>query len=485
MWNGAPVVPPPGPGPAESDEAPAEVVDAVENPVETPAEASVESPAEAPVDAPADEQVEETPEAAAAPSEPPEAAAPLPTRRGTFPLRPRVVRPQPQAAESPADATTGTPADPTPEPEQAVEEPAAVDAAEPVAEPVTEDPPASAEPEESEDARPARPSGRRLSPSGVPFAPGMAPRLRPRRTGPASEGEDVPAEQQETPAEETPPRGARPTRPRPPARPTRSRRPSRRRRRRPPDPRPSRAACPDGPPVRRRRTAHRPPGGLPQRPSGPPAPSGPSAPGALPQRSARPPQVPAGANGSATGSGDGARLFDAPPPADGEGRTRNGGGAPGRLTPERPPGRPGAPQRERTPIYDEVASAWFREAPPSAGPDEAEWASSSGDEGWRAAAATADALDAGVSAGGTTEAGLPKRRPRAQLVPGAARSGGAGAPGGVPDGAAAGPRRNADAIRGRLASYQRGVADGRTSRQARPADTGAERDARSGDEEEQ
>ena len=481
MWNGAPVVPPPGPGPAESDEAPAEVVDDVENEVETPAVASVE----APVDAPVDEQVEESPEAAA-PSETPEAAAPLPTRRGTFPLRPRVVQPQPQAeaTESPAES----PADATPEPEQAVEEPAAVDAAEPVAEPLTEDPAASAEPEGSEDARPARPSGRRLSPSGAPFAPGMAPRLRPRRTGPASEGEDA-AEQQGTPAEETP---ADET----PAEET------------PADETPAAGApddvtaaepetpeAPAGPPPLPgglpRRTAGPPapngapaPGGLPRRPSGPPVPSGPSAPGALPQRSSRPPQVPAGANGSATGTGDDGRLFDAPPPADGEGRTRNGG-VPGRATPERPPGRPGAPQRERTPIYDEVASAWFREAPPSAGPDEAEWASSSGDEGWRAAAATADALDAGVNAGGTTEAGLPKRRPRAQLVPGAARSGGAGTPGGAPDGAAAGPRRNADAIRGRLASYQRGVADGRTSRQARPADTGAERDARSGDEEEQ
>ncbi|MDD7919742.1 nitrate- and nitrite sensing domain-containing protein [Actinomycetospora callitridis] len=476
MWNGAPVVPPPGPGPAESDEAPAEVVDDVENPVETPAEASGEGSVETPVDEPADERVEDTPEAAAAPTETPEAAAPLPTRRGTFPLRPRVVRPQPQAdaaespAESPADATAATPAGPTPEPEQAVEEPAAVDAAEPVAED-----PASAEPEESEDVRPARPSGRRLSPSGVPFAPGMAPRLRPRRTGPPSEGEDA-AEQQETPGEDTQADEAPAAAPDevPAAEPETPAGP-------PPLPGglPRRTA---GPPAPNGAPA---PGGLPQRPSGPPAPSGPSAPGALPQRSARPPQVPAGANGSATGPGDGARLFDAPPPADGEGRTRNGGGPPGRVTPERPPGRPGAPQRERTPIYDEVASAWFREAPPSAGPDEAEWASSSGDEGWRAAAATADALDTGVSAGGTTEAGLPKRRPRAQLVPGAARSGGAGAPGGAPDGAAAGPRRNADAIRGRLASYQRGVADGRTSRQARPADTGAERDARSGDEEEQ
>jgi hypothetical protein len=113
----------------------------------------------------------------------------------------------------------------------------------------------------------------------------------------------------------------------------------------------------------------------------------------------------------------------------------------------------------------------------AAGPDEAEWASSSGDEGWRAAAATADALDAGAG-DGTTEAGLPKRRPRAHLVPGAARTG-------APAEGPAVPRRSAEAIRGRLASYQQGVTDGRTTRRARPADTAGEHDARPGDEEEQ
>ena len=317
----------------------------------------------------------------------------------------------------------------------------------------------------------------------------MAPRLRPRRTGPASEGEDA-AEQQGTPAEETPAdeTPAEET----PADETRRRRRARRGHgggagdaggaRRTPAP-PGRAA-----------PTHRRPAGAERR-------AGPGWAAAAAVRTA----------GAVRSVGAGRPAAAVVPAAAGPGRRERVGHrdgrrrtalrrtaargrrgphpqrrrVPGRATPERPPGRPGAPQRERTPIYDEVASAWFREAPPSAGPDEAEWASSSGDEGWRAAAATADALDAGVSAGGTTEAGLPKRRPRAQLVPGAARSGGAGTPGGAPDGAAAGPRRNADAIRGRLASYQRGVADGRTSRQARPADTGAERDARSGDEEEQ
>ncbi|MDD7969168.1 hypothetical protein PGB27_27820, partial [Actinomycetospora sp. DW7H6] len=219
------------------------------------------------------------------------------------------------------------------------------------------------------------------------------------------------------------------------------------------------------------------------------APPDPAAPAPLPSRARRPqapdgPPAPFGPPSAMPAGPD--RLFDpAPstaPSTEGNGHPRNGGRTPGRAVPERLPGRAGIPQRERTPIYDEVASAWFREAPPSAGPDEAEWASTSGDEGWRAAAASADALDAGVSAGGTTEAGLPRRRPRAQLVPGAARPG--GAPGDGP--APAVPRRSAEAIRGRLASYQRGVADGRTTRAARPADTeGEPPTARPGDEEEQ
>ncbi len=143
----------------------------------------------------------------------------------------------------------------------------------------------------------------------------------------------------------------------------------------------------------------------------------------------------------------------------------NGRGGPARAVPERLPMRAGSSPRERTPIYDEVASAWFQEAPTAgADPDGAEWSSTSGDEGWRAAAASSDPA-AGTS---TTEAGLPQRRPRAQLVPGAARPGGGPAPAAP---GPAGPRRNADAIRGRLASYQQGVTDGRTTRRARPAET--------------
>ncbi|WP_232661671.1 sensor histidine kinase [Pseudonocardia sp. TRM90224] len=77
---------------------------------------------------------------------------------------------------------------------------------------------------------------------------------------------------------------------------------------------------------------------------------------------------------------------------------------------------------------------------------------SAADEGWRAAAAeiandTPDEL---------TSAGLPKRRPRARLVPGSA-----GSTVLTPPAAAS---RSAEMIRGRLASYQQGVRQGRESR---------------------
>lgn len=67
------------------------------------------------------------------------------------------------------------------------------------------------------------------------------------------------------------------------------------------------------------------------------------------------------------------------------------------------------------------------------------------DEGWRAAS---DAAEADVQE--TTAAGLPKRRPMAQLVPG-----------GVEKGPAAGQRRSPEAVRGLLSAYHRGVQRGR------------------------
>jgi hypothetical protein len=70
------------------------------------------------------------------------------------------------------------------------------------------------------------------------------------------------------------------------------------------------------------------------------------------------------------------------------------------------------------------------------------------DEGWRAASAAA-AADRPASE--TTQAGLPKRVPMAQLVPG-----------GVDKGAAAVQRRTPEAVRGLLSAYHRGVQRGRT-----------------------
>ena len=84
------------------------------------------------------------------------------------------------------------------------------------------------------------------------------------------------------------------------------------------------------------------------------------------------------------------------------------------------------------------------------------------DEGWRAASgAAAERPDE------LTAAGLPKRRPRARLVPGSAGSAVLAAP--------ASPTRSAESVRGRLASYQQGVRQGREIRLRRdPGRTGSQ-----------
>lgn len=162
---------------------------------------------------------------------------------------------------------------------------------------------------------------------------------------------------------------------------------------------------------------------------------------------------------------------------------------------------------ETTPIFEEIASAWFAAnrpvpvdwelgerqeaeadadesaapaepvpakavwtAPPQSTPrDEApaesrqpvdEDFASVADEGWRAASgAAAERPDE------LTAAGLPKRRPRARLVPGSAGSAVLAAP--------AGSTRSAESTRARLASYQQGVRQGREVRLRRgPAGSG-------------
>jgi signal transduction histidine kinase len=128
----------------------------------------------------------------------------------------------------------------------------------------------------------------------------------------------------------------------------------------------------------------------------------------------------------------------------------------------------------RLPIFEAVESDWFRRGRVGvgagggrggstalgAGPGsdrwptlpvpepEATWRSSAADEGWEAAAAASS-----PSTGGTTDAGLPKRVPQANLVPGAA----------PPETVEPVPARSAAATRDRFASFQRGIREGRAA----------------------
>ncbi|GAA1868983.1 hypothetical protein GCM10009836_56900 [Pseudonocardia ailaonensis] len=192
-------------------------------------------------------------------------------------------------------------------------------------------------------------------------------------------------------------------------------------------------------------------------------------------------------NGLGQGNGNGFGNGFAGPglPAYGPGATP----APGRPDP-RPLGagalggpspQAGFDLGQTTPIFEEIASAWFRsnrsvpvrwaDGPDGSGPaPEPEPAPRAGgafataaDEGWLVADRTATETEAESNRQSeTTDAGLPKRRPRAKLVPGSAAGSAVLAP-------PSGPARNAEAIRGRLASYQQGVRQGRESRLRRQA----------------
>ncbi|TQM03935.1 nitrate- and nitrite sensing domain-containing protein [Pseudonocardia kunmingensis] len=118
---------------------------------------------------------------------------------------------------------------------------------------------------------------------------------------------------------------------------------------------------------------------------------------------------------------------------------------------------------DATPIFAEVTSGWFHvtsvpaetatEVIPVAvgarGPDPASFATAA-DSLWQAARAATNRTEDGV-----TKAGLPKRVPRNRLLPG-----NAGPAGPTPSG----PARDADAIRGRLTTFQRGIHEGRVNR---------------------
>jgi signal transduction histidine kinase len=121
----------------------------------------------------------------------------------------------------------------------------------------------------------------------------------------------------------------------------------------------------------------------------------------------------------------------------------------------------GPREEYRLPIFESVESDWFRRGRHPVG-----WAlrqqeeraangwSSPADEGWRAAEVAAVPSSAGV-----TTAGLPKREPQANLVPGAAPAA-VGAPQAP---TAPAPARSAAATRDRFTSFQRGVREGRAA----------------------
>lgn len=110
-------------------------------------------------------------------------------------------------------------------------------------------------------------------------------------------------------------------------------------------------------------------------------------------------------------------------------------------------------EERRLPIFEAVESSWFSAARPAPGPARTavkaggQW-SSPADEGWRAAQTVES-----PAAGSPTEAGLPRRLPNANLIPGTV-------PGSQP---AAAPSRSAADVRDRLAGFQRGVTEGRAA----------------------
>ena len=128
-----------------------------------------------------------------------------------------------------------------------------------------------------------------------------------------------------------------------------------------------------------------------------------------------------------------------------------------------PPAGP-AGQGNRLPIFESVESDWFRRgrhsadrpnsgaaaaAPDSSSTDTGGWAASAADEGWRAAEAVSK-----PASGGVTLSGLPKRVPKANLVPGTV---------GANEEATPPPVRSAAVTRQRFASFQRGVREARAA----------------------
>jgi hypothetical protein len=109
-----------------------------------------------------------------------------------------------------------------------------------------------------------------------------------------------------------------------------------------------------------------------------------------------------------------------------------------------------------TPIFEAVASAWFRDD--ERGPVTDDW-DSAGDREWREASARATRTDAPPT---TTASGLPRRSPGDRLVP---------PPRASRPAAAAPDERVPERVRDRLATYQRGLQQGRHRAADAPPET--------------
>jgi hypothetical protein len=155
--------------------------------------------------------------------------------------------------------------------------------------------------------------------------------------------------------------------------------------------------------------------------------------------------------------GDGGSAGLGPVPSTSPAGSGNGlGGSDGSQVTVPPTGNSATDQR--LPIFDSLESDWFRRsgkplssAAAASAPAAGQTWNSPADEGWRAAR-----IVASPEAGETTTAGLPKRVPRANLVPGSVG-------GGSEETESAPPARSAESIRNRMSSFQRGVREARAA----------------------
>ncbi len=152
----------------------------------------------------------------------------------------------------------------------------------------------------------------------------------------------------------------------------------------------------------------------------------------------------------------GASAPSGPAPADAPAAERDAApAAPQAATSAPSPAQPTVPPAAVRPAAADPAPADPAPAAagaPDAAPDAVEWGEV--DAGWAAARSAADPRP-----DTTTSAGLPKRKPKSQLVPGSIT------PGAGPS-AVRPPTRSPEVVRGRLSGYQRGLREGREARAA-------------------